>query len=82
MTYTVLTAEALRAWYVTLTDRLIFGMEGHDGWVPDEVLYLDKSGRPQHPCRRRGAQLWRHLRIATGLVERASPKPAPTARGA
>lgn len=44
--YTILTPIALRSRYVTLTDRLITRLEGHDGWRPDDVIYLDKSGRP------------------------------------
>lgn len=44
--YSILRPVALRARYVTLTDALIYQLEGHDGWVPDYVVCLDKSGRP------------------------------------
>lgn len=44
--YVQLTPASLRAHYVTLTDRLITVLEGADGWRPDDVIYLDKSGRP------------------------------------
>ena len=44
--YSVLTGVQRRAHYVTLTDRLITVLEGGSGWRPDEVVYLDKSGRP------------------------------------
>lgn len=44
--YVVLTPARMRARYVTLTDRLIMRLEGSDGPRPDEVLFLDKSGRP------------------------------------
>lgn len=44
--YTVLTGVQRRSHYVTLTDRLISVLEGGSGWRPDEVVYLDKSGRP------------------------------------
>lgn len=45
-TYKVLDPVAMRARYAALTDRLIYVMEGHDGWVPDYLLCLDKSARP------------------------------------
>lgn len=44
--YEILTPAGLRARYVTLTDRLIRAIEGHEGWRPQELLFLDKSGRP------------------------------------
>jgi hypothetical protein len=44
--YRILDSVELRARYVTLTDRLIATIEGHDGWRPDDLVFLDKSGRP------------------------------------
>lgn len=44
--YRYLTPVALRSRYATLTDALIHRLEGHDGWVPNVVVCLDKSGRP------------------------------------
>lgn len=44
--YSILEPVALRSRYVTLTDALIYRLEGHDGWIPDFVVCLDKSGRP------------------------------------
>lgn len=46
MDYSLLEPVALRSRYVTLTDALIHRLEGHDGWVPEYVVCLDKSGRP------------------------------------
>lgn len=46
MDYSILEPVALRSRYVTLTDVLIHRLEGHDGWTPDYVVCLDKSGRP------------------------------------
>lgn len=46
MDYSILEPVSLRSRYVTLTDALIHRLEGHDGWVPDYVVSLDKSGRP------------------------------------
>lgn len=46
MVYRILEPVSLRSRYVTLTDALIHRLEGHDGWVPDYVVCLDKSGRP------------------------------------
>jgi hypothetical protein len=44
--YRLLDSASLRAHYVTLTDKLISVIEGDGGWRPDEVVFLDKSGRP------------------------------------
>ena len=44
--YSILEPVALRSRYVTLTDALIYRLEGQDGWTPDFVVCLDKSGRP------------------------------------
>lgn len=44
--YVSLSPVGLRARYVTLTDRLVMRLEGSDGSRPDQVLFLDKSGRP------------------------------------
>ncbi len=46
LVYRFLTPISLRSRYVTLTDALIHRLEGHDGWVPEVVVCLDKSGRP------------------------------------
>lgn len=44
--FAVLTPTGLRSRYVTWTDRLIMRLEGSEGPRPQEVLFLDKSGRP------------------------------------
>jgi hypothetical protein len=44
--YSILDSAALRSHYVTLTDKLIAVIEGDDQWRPDDVVFLDKSGRP------------------------------------
>ena len=46
MSYSILEPASLRSRYATLTDALIYRLEGHDGWIPDYVVCLDKSGRP------------------------------------
>lgn len=46
MDFRSLTPISLRSRYVTLTDALIHRLEGHGGWVPEYVVFLDKSGRP------------------------------------
>lgn len=46
MTYNILTPASMRSNYATLTDSLIWTLEGSAGWWPDEVVFLDKSARP------------------------------------
>jgi hypothetical protein len=72
--YRVLTPISLRSRYVSLTDNLIYLLEGHDGWIPDDVVYLDKSGRPVCWLVR---ALWRVLARSPGTCYRDNQVPTP-----